>query len=377
MKYRTMPHSPDRLSVLGFGLMRLPTLPAGALDREESLKLMQFALDGGINYFDTAVPYMGGESEALLGEFLSRVGRDKVFIATKLPCWLIKTPEDLEAQLEQHLEKLKTSYIDYYLLHSLGRQSWSNLLKLKVLDFLDKAKADGRIRFVGFSFHDHYPVFRKIVERYDWDFCQIMLNYLDTHYQAGLRGYRLAVDKGMGVIAMEPLRGGKLVHPIPAPILKLWEKSAVRLPPVERALRWVWNLPGCTVALSGMSNLEQLKEDITLASAASENILDARELDLYKKVRREYIKRIVIPCTECRYCLPCPHSVAIPFVLGSYNEAIMFDDKPRHKQEYQNFIPDANKADKCTNCGACLPKCPQKINIPAELEKVKDYFAED
>ena len=376
MQYRKMPKSPDIISSLGFGCMRFPTTPDGKIEEKMSLEMLRYAYKNGVNYYDTAWPYHNGESEPLLGKFLKEVDRKKVYVATKLPCWLIKSRQDMDEYLNRQLERLQTDYIDYYLLHSLNKKAWPELQKHGVLDFLDKAKADGKIRYAGFSFHDHYPVFSRIIRAYDWDFTQIMLNYLDTHYQAGLRGYQLALDRGLGIVIMEPLRGGKLVAPIPVEVDKIWKKSKDNRSYVERALSWVWNLPGCTVLLSGMSNMEQVKENIQLANKCVANQLDENDLKLYKKVRREYIRRIAIPCTECRYCLPCPAGVGIPFVLGLYNEAIMFDDRKRHKREYLTFLPEAMRADKCTRCGECLPKCPRKIQIPDEMEKIDKYFQE-
>ncbi|MBW6515349.1 MAG: aldo/keto reductase [Candidatus Cloacimonetes bacterium] len=374
MQYRKMPNSPDFISSLGFGCMRFPTNSEGKIDEEKSLEMLHYAYKKGINYYDSAWAYHNGESEPLLGKFITEVDRKKIYVATKLPCWLIKSREDMDEYLNKQLERLQTDYIDYYLLHSLNKKSWSEMQKHGVIDFLERAKADGKIRFAGFSFHDHYPIFAKITKAYDWDFTQIMLNYLDTHYQAGLRGYRLAMEKGMGVISMEPLRGGKLVTPIPAEVEKIWKKSRFDRKAVDRALRWLWNLEGVTIVLSGMSSMNQLQENIHLVDQCHVNELDEDELQIYKKARREYIKRIVIPCTECRYCLPCPAGVGIPFVLGMYNEAIMFNDKERHKKEYFSFLPEAMRADKCTRCGECLPKCPQKIKITDEMKKIDDYF---
>ncbi len=202
-----------------------------------------------------------------------------------------------------------------------------------------------------------------------------MLNYLDTHYQAGMNGYKLAVSKGMGVISMEPLRGGKLVAPIPEEVEKLWQGSEFYQKPLERALAWVWDLPGCSVCLSGMSSLEQLKQNIQLEKHLSKKTLTDKERTLYIKARRAYIKRIAIPCTECRYCMPCPHGVGIPFVFGQYNEAMMFGNKERHKQEYEAFISPEMRADKCTHCGECLSKCPRHIAIPDEMDRIRDYFS--
>lgn len=375
MRYRIMPQSSDRLSALGLGCMRLPLTQDSKIDRPAALDMFHYAVQHGVNYFDTAWGYHDGESEPMLGEFIRQIDRKSIYVATKLPAWLIKTREDMNHYLTQQLQRLNTEYIDYYLLHALNKRTWKNLKQLGIIEFLEQARAEGRIRYIGFSFHDDYPTFKKITEAYAWDFCQFMFNYLDTHYQAGRNGYNLAVKHNMGIIAMEPLRGGKLVHPIPPEITKLWDRSGDTYSMVERGVRWVWNLPGCTVLLSGMSNLEQLKENIALADRFGENELTDQELTLYKKVRREYIKRVPIPCTECRYCLPCPFGVAIPSCLGVYNEAVMFANKAQGLKEYNWFVPGDSQAGKCTQCGACLSKCPQHIQIPTELQKVHAYFS--
>lgn len=226
MKYRKMPGSPERLSALGLGLMRLPTAKDGKIDEPRVWEMLQYAVDNGVNYFDTAWVYHRGESEQVLGKFVAQNDRSKFYIATKLPCWMVKQESDAADYLEKQLEKLQTDYIDYYLLHSLHDTAWKEMRRLKVPAWLEKARSDGKIRHIGFSFHDKYPVFKKIVNGFDWEFCQFMFNYLDTHYQAGLNGYRLAVEKGLGVIAMEPLRGGKLVQSIPLDIESVWKKSS-------------------------------------------------------------------------------------------------------------------------------------------------------
>lgn len=374
MRYHKLPGKDTMISALGFGCMRLPLAKDGRIDEPAAMKLLEYAYRNGVNYFDTAWGYHDGQSEPFLGSFVAKHRRSKLLLATKLPCWLVKKREDMDSFLSQQLERLQTNYIDYYLLHALNRGSWKAMRDLGVLDFLEKARADGKILHIGFSFHDSYAEFKKIVEAYSWDFCQIMLNYLDTHYQAGRHGYEIAVDKGMGVIAMEPLRGGKLVSPIPDEVAAVWRRSKHDRSPQERALRWVWNLSGCTVCLSGMSDMNQIKENLRVCDESQPNEIDAKEMKLYADVRREYIKRISIRCTECRYCLPCPAGVAIPSVLGMYNEATMFNDRDRHAKEYKMFIGSDARADKCTQCGACLSKCPQHIPIPDWMKTITGYF---
>jgi hypothetical protein len=376
MKYRKMPKSPERLSSLGFGCMRFPTDKDGNIDEAKSFAMLHEAYQAGVNYYDTAWGYHNSQSEPFLGRFLKQINRDKVYVATKLPCWLIKTREDMDDYLAKQLERLQTDHIDYYLLHALNKGSWKNVHNLGVLDFLLQAKAKGKIRRIGFSFHDDYATFSMIIRAFDWDFTQFMLNYLDTNYQAGLRGLRLAASRNIGIISMEPLRGGKLVSAMPDEVEEVWQKAGNKQSPLERALNWVWNLPECTVLLSGMSSVEQVTQNIKLANKSKAQILSEKELRVYGRARKAYLGRVPYLCSGCRYCMPCPHGVSIPSVLGMYAEARMFGDEPFNKGEYHGFIKAEARAEQCVSCGTCLPKCPQKIDIPYWMQQIKDFYAD-
>jgi uncharacterized protein len=367
---------PTDLSILGFGCMRLPVKKDGNIDEEQATTMLRYAIDHGVNYVDTAYPYHNGESEPFVGRALQAGYRDKVYIATKLPSWLIKSRADMDHYLDEQLKRLRTDHIDFYLVHGLMKPFWENLRALDVTKFLDDAIDDGRIKYAGFSFHDELALFKEIVDDYNWTFCQIQYNFMDEKYQAGTEGLQYAGDHGLGIVVMEPLRGGMLTKDIPS-LNSIWEKAAVRRSPAEWALRWVWNHPEVTVVLSGMSNFEQVRQNVAYAENGQPNSLSSEELILFKEAEAEYRRRIQIPCTGCRYCMPCSANVSIPECFEMYNQGCMFDALDVAKYNYSflgGMFGSPGFASQCLECGECEEKCPQGISIPEQLKKVAAYF---
>ena len=265
MLYRTVPKTGDRLSILGFGCMRLPLTRAHTIDEERAIQQIRYAIDNGVNYLDTAPAYHLGRSEPLVGRALADGYREKVRIATKLPPWSVTTRDDMDHILDGQLAKLKTTRIDYYLLHSLSQETWDKMVRLGVLEFLDRAKLSGKIINAGFSFHGNFDTFRKIVDAYDWEFCQIQYNFLDEQNQAGTKGLEYAASKRLAVMVMEPLRGGSLAGQVPAQVNEIWKEAPVQRTPAEWGLRFVWDHPEVTVVLSGMNRMSQIEENIRIA----------------------------------------------------------------------------------------------------------------
>jgi predicted aldo/keto reductase-like oxidoreductase len=377
MLYRRMNNVVSDLSILGFGCMRLPVTKGGDIDEKQATKMLRYAIDHGVNYVDTAYPYHKGESEPFLGRALQDGYRDKVFLATKLPSWLIKSRADMDHYLDKQLKRLQTDHIDFYLVHGLMKPFWENLWSLGITDFLNDAIADGRIKYAGFSFHDELALFKEIVDAYDWTFCLIQYNFTDEQNQAGTEGLRYAANRGLGIVVMEPLRGGMLTKEIPA-INKIWEKAVVRRSLSEWALRWVWNHPEVTVVLSGMSSLEQVEKNVASAENGFPNSLSKEEQNLFGEAETEYKGRIKVPCTGCRYCMPCPSNVSIPECFEMYNQGCMFDAPDVASVNYGflggmlSGIPGF--ASQCQECQECEKKCPQGILIREELKKVAAYF---
>jgi len=343
--------------------------PNKAIDEEEATKMVEYAISQGVNYFDTAYLYHGGKSETFLGGTL-KAYRDKVFLATKLPIVLAKKRGDFDKFLDEQLKKLDTHYLDVYLLHGLDRQIWVKMKELGVLKFLDQVRADGRARYVGFSFHDDVKIFKEIVDSYDWAICQIQYNYFDEHYQAGKEGLTYAASKGLGVVVMEPLRGGKLTDRIPDEVQTLWDSAEQKRTPAEWALRWVWNHPGVSMALGGMSTMSQVKENIKLANDGKPNSLSRKELSLIDQVKETYKRMLKIDCTGCAYCMPCKTGVNIPLNFSLYNDTFMFKDPEINVLLYNRLLSPEQRASSCTECGECEEHCPQHIRITDELKTV-------
>ncbi|WP_019908098.1 aldo/keto reductase [Thermoanaerobacter indiensis] len=374
MQYRQFGKLNIAVSALGFGLMRLPVIDNdnSKIDEAEAIKMIRYAIDNGVNYIDTAWPYHGGNSEIVAGKALKDGYREKTFLATKLPTWLINEKEDMDKYLNEQLKKLQTDHIDFYLLHALDKSKWENMKKVDALSWAEKKKQEGKIRYIGFSFHDEYPVFQEIVDYYDkWDFCQIQYNYMDIDVQAGEKGLKYAASKGLGVVIMEPIRGGRLANP-PKAVQDIWDTAKVKRTPAEWALQWLWNQPEVSVVLSGMSTFEQLKENIESAKRSGINTLTKEELEIVSKVRNKYKELSPIACTGCNYCMPCPNGVNIPRNFELYNEAHMYNTYEANRRDYEN-LGDA-KASSCIECGTCESVCPQHLTIIDYLKEVANYF---
>ena len=380
--YRTYGKTNEKVSILGFGCMRFPIIDGDytKIDEEKSIELLHSAIDSGINYIDTAYPYHGsgkaGESEPFVGRALKGAYRDKVNLATKLPSWMIKTREDMDKYLNEQLERLQTDRIDFYLVHALNATTWANLKQLGINEFLDSAIKDGRIRYAGFSFHDKLEVFKEIVDYYDWSFCQIQYNYLDENYQAGKEGLEYAAKKGLGVAIMEPLRGGRIARNLPAAVKDIFEEAEAKRSPAEWALRWVWNHPEVSVVLSGMNEMDNLKENIKAAEEAEAKALTENELEIMDRVKQVFKERLKVNCTNCKYCMPCPAGVNIPDNFAFYNEYGLFSTPENDKEfieKYKN-IKQAEKPSNCVKCGKCETHCPQNIKIREELKSIVNLF---
>ena len=387
MQYRKLNKTGEELSILGFGLMRLPiidNIPSN-IDEEKAVAMIRHAVDEGVNYIDTAYPYHGkgfegpGMSEPLLAKALKDGYREKVNVATKLPIWMVNSREDMDKFLAHQLERLEVDYIDFYLLHGLNQYLWTKMKELGFEDFLDKALQDGKIRHAGFSFHDRsVEVFKEIVDGYDWSFCQVQYNYMDTDEQAGREGLNYAASKGLGVIVMEPLRGGSLCADLPGEIEEVFNGVHPGRTPTEWALRWLWDQENVTVVLSGMSEMSHVKENLKTASEAKVNVLTKDEQNAIGEAVRILNEKIKVPCTACGYCMPCPVGVNIPDCFYMYNNYFRYEQPSARfhaKCMYSNTTAPSEKADNCIECGKCEDHCPQGISIIEELKAAHEVLS--
>lgn len=368
MQYRN-DRNGNKISLLGFGCMRF-TRKGKDIDIEKALNETKRAIDLGVNYFDTAYVYPG--SEAAMGQIFERLGcRKDILIATKLPHYLIKSLSGTEKLFAEELKRLRTDYIDYYLMHMLtDTDTWERLKNMGIADWLEKKKAEGVIKNIGFSYHGNTDMFIKLLDAYDWDFCQIQYNYLDEHSQAGRRGLEYARSKGIPVIIMEPLRGGRLVNLLPNSAKQVIEEYSIKRSPAEWALRWLWQQEGVTCVLSGMNSIEMVEENCNIASQVKINEFTKEDYALIEKVKAEINKNIKVGCTGCGYCMPCPQGVDIPMAFMSYN-FLYSQDRRGAKRSYLQctaFRKNTTSASQCIGCGKCEKHCPQNIEIRKELK---------
>ncbi len=375
MKYRNFGKIDFKPSALGFGCMRLP-MNNGKIDEKEAIGMIRYAVEKGVNYIDTAYGYHNGESEILVGKALNEGYRNKVKLATKSPVWEINKPGDFDRLLEEQMKKLRSGYIDFYLFHALGKSSWEKVLRLGILKNAESALKDGRIGHIGFSFHDNFDSFKEIIEGYDgWEFCQIQYNYMDTENQAGIKGLKLAASKGLAVIVMEPILGGRLANP-PEAVKGLYEGYRKRRSPADWALQWVWNQPEVSLVLSGMSTMKQTEQNVDSADNSGVNTMTAEDLELIDHVRNKFMGRTPIPCTKCAYCMPCPSGVNIPRNFEIYNDGVVYDAMEGARFAYKNFIGESEKASQCAQCRECEDKCPQKIMISELMPRIHSTLSE-
>ena len=384
MLYNKLGKTNLEVSRLGFGTMRLPTKDSNDnIVEDEASKMLEYGIENGINIIDTAYPYHSatldgsGNSETFVGKFLKENSyREDILLSTKSPSWAIEEKQDFDFYLDEQLKKLQTDYIDIYLLHSLTVPDWEKVQNLDVLDFLDDCLSSGRVKHVGFSSHIEVDYLIDILDEYPkWEVVMTQMNYLDEYYQSGVMGLDYLKETNIGSMIMEPLRGGRLVQNIPKEVQTLWDSADVKRTPVEWALQYLWNRDDVDCVLSGMTSLNQVKENIEIANKIDE--ISENDQELIREVARTYRTFLGNNCTRCGYCMPCPHGVDIINCLTEYNIAHMLNDPKASAMQYFSLIDDDSRADSCVQCMECIPFCTQMLDIPEELVKVHEYFGSE
>ncbi|QPM68879.1 aldo/keto reductase [Atribacter laminatus] len=378
MKYRILGSTKEKVSALGFGCMRLPTIDhkpsSGEIDEAETIRMLQYAIDNGVNYIDSAYTYHNGRSEEVIGRALQDGYRKKVLLTTKMPIWLVEKSNDFDRFLHEQLSRLKTDYLDVYLLHNLKKKTFHQLLNLGIFSWAEKAIDKGLFRYFGFSCHEPFSVFKVFIDSYDrWSIAQIQYNYMNEDVQAGTKGLKYAAKKDIAVVIMEPLLGGTLANPHPE-ILSLLNQANPQRSPVDWALQWLWNKPEVSTVLSGMSSFTQVQQNINSANHSDVNSLRSEELDTISRAQSRYSSMNPVPCTKCGYCMPCPNQVDIPRNFELFNTALVFNQVNLNKNIYQNIFPEEMHAASCIQCGICEEKCPQNIPIREWLRKVEELL---
>ena len=368
MEKRKMEKLGIETSLLGFGCMRFPVLENGEINEPEAERMLDKAIAEGVNYIDTAYPYHEGKSEIVTGKILKKYDRDSFYLATKLPLWQINSLEDVDRIFGEQLTKLQTDHVDFYLMHAMNKERWDAMRKLGVVERLEQIKAEGRIRYLGFSFHDSYEAFEEIINAREWDFCQIQLNYMDVEEQAGLKGYELAASKNVPVIVMEPVKGGSLAA-FAEDIMEKFRAADAQASAASFALRWVGSLPGVKVILSGMSTMGQVEDNLKTFGCFKP--LSGVEQKMMKEVRDTLKSRVQNGCTACRYCMPCPAGVDIPGCFGVWNTYHMYQNYNMVKRRWENELGEQKQAKNCVKCGKCEQACPQKLSIRKDLERAQ------
>jgi predicted aldo/keto reductase-like oxidoreductase len=379
MKYRRFGKLEWQASALGFGAMRLPIIEGdpARIDEPEATKMIEYAIDHGVNYLDNAYPYHRGNSEALVGRILQKGYRKKVRIATKMPCWLVNSQQDMDKYFDEQLRRLQVDYVDFYLFHGLNKERWQKLTELGALEWAERRVDEGRIKHLGFSFHDAYQVFKEIVDSYNrWTMCQILYNYMDSDFQAGTKGLRYAASKGLAVVVMEPIAGGRLATKPLDQVQAVWDSAEKRRTPVDWALQWVWNHPEVSVVLSGMSTMQQVVENVKSADLSGPRNLSRKELAIIKRAAQKYRELGFVACSACRYCLPCPQGVNIPQIISLYNEFYMKDRSDEVKSKYWEYVTPESQAKRCARCKQCENLCPQQLPVSDIMSRAAMIFEE-